>query len=320
MTDRPHLPPFSALRAFEAFGRHGKVRRTAAALGVSHAIISRHLAALEDWLGTTLIDRVHGGLTPAGADYHALIGPAFDQLCSATERMRGDSGAQLQVWSMPGLAYHWLTSRLPDFGRRHPGLAVTLRPSDAAPDLNRHEAHADLRWWRDSDLAAGEHPAIVRVPVIRPRVFPVARPDAPWLKGRTVDKPADLLALPLTYEDDDVEWQIWFAAHGLFSEHGPGAALPPPVARLWQAHMTLAAARDGQGVALTNAFLAGEDLAAGRVIELGAGNPAFRAVSLGAYYLTTHRDSGDIRPLRQFSAWLTQMVDQAPADWQAPPL
>jgi len=314
MTDRPHLPPFAALRAFEAFGRHGKVRRTAAALGVSHAIISRHLSALEDWLGTMLIDRVHGGLTPAGADYHALIGPAFDQLCSATERLRGDSGARLQVWSMPGLAYHWLTSRLPDFGRRHPGLAVTLRPSDAAPDLNRHEAHADLRWWRDSDLAAGEHSAITRVPVIRPRVFPVARPDAPWLAGRSVDQPADLLTLPLTYEDDDVEWHVWFAAHGL------GAVLPPPpVARLWQAHMTLAAAREGQGVALTNAFLAGEDLAAGRVVELGAGNPAFHAVSLGAYYLTTHRDSGEIRPLRQFSAWLADMVREAPADWQAPP-
>jgi len=311
MSDRPHLPPFAALKAFEAFGRHGKVRRTAIALGVSHAIVSRHLAALEDWVGTPLVDRVEGGLTPAGADYHALIGPAFDQLCNATERVRGDTGARLQVWCMPGLAYHWLTTRLPDFGRRHPGLAVTLRPSDDAPDLNRHEAHADLRWWRDSDLPAGDVTAITRTAVIRPRVFPVARADAPWLTGRTIANPGDLLTLPLTYEDDDVEWHVWFAAHGL------GPALPPPVARLWQAHMTLAAAREGQGVALTNAFLAGDDLAAGRVVELGAGNAAFHPVSLGAYYLTTHRDSGDIRSLRQFAAWLTDMVARAPADWQA---
>jgi LysR family transcriptional regulator, glycine cleavage system transcriptional activator len=312
MTDRPHLPPFAALRAFEAFGRHGRVRRTATALGVSHAIVSRHLAALEDWLGTMLIDRVHGGLTPAGADYHALISPAFDQLCSATERMRGDAGTRLQVWSMPGLAYHWLTSRLPDFGRRHPGLAVTLRPSDAPPDLSRHEAHADLRWWRDMDLAGSEHPAITRVPAIRPRVFPVARPDAPWLAPHRIDRPADLLALPLLHEEDDIEWQIWFAAQGVT------IPLPPPAARLWQGHMTLVAARDGQGVALTNGFLAGEDLAAGRVIELGAGNPAFRPVSLGAYYLTTHQASGRTRPLQQFSAWLTDMVRRDPGDWQAP--
>ena len=311
MSDRPHLPPFAALRAFEAFGRHGKVRRTAAALGVSHAIVSRHLRALEDWLGVMLIDRANGGLTQAGADYHALIGPAFDQLCSATERLRGDAGMRLQVWSMPGLAYHWLTSRLPDFGRRHPGLAVTLRPSDAPPDLKRHEAHADLRWWRDSDLAASEQAAILRVPMIRPRVFPVARPDATWLTGRMPARPADLLSLPLLHEDDDVEWQVWFGTHG------PVPDLPPPAARLWQAHMTLVAAREGQGVALTNAFLAGEDLAAGRVVELGAGNPAFRAVSLGAYYLTTPRDSGETRPLRQFAAWLADMVREAPADWQA---
>ena len=70
-------------------------------------------------------------------------------------------------------------------------------------------------------------------------------------------------------------------------------------------------------MALTNAFLAAEDLAAGRVVELGAGNPAFRAVSLGAYYLTTQRDSGQTRPLRQFAAWLGDMVREAPADWQA---
>jgi DNA-binding transcriptional LysR family regulator len=313
MSGRPQLPPFAALRAFEAFGRHGKVRRTAVALGVSHAIISRHLSALEDWLGTMLVDRVHGGLTPAGADYHARIGPAFDQLCNATERVRGEAGARLQIWSMPGLAYHWLTSRLRDFGQRHPGLAVTLRPSDAAPDLARHEADADLRWWRDSDIGSNEHSTLARVAVIRPRVFPVARPDAPWLAGRMIDRPVDLLSLPLLYEDDDVEWLVWFAAHGLGA-----AALPPPVARLWQAHMTLVAAREGQGVALTNAFLAGEDLAAGRVVELGAGNPAFCAVSLGAYYLTTQRDSGQTRPLRQFAAWLALMVDEAPTDWLAP--
>lgn len=311
MSDRANLPPFAALRAFEAYGRHGKVRRAAVALGVSHAIVSRHLRSLEDWLGVMLIDRVHGGLTPAGAEYHAMIGSALDQIGRATERLRGDLGMRLQVWSMPGLAYHWLTSRLPDFGRRHPGHAVTLRPSDAAPDLARHEAHADLRWWRDSDLAESAQPAIVREPIIRPRVFPVARPDAPWLKDRLPTDPAGLLALPLLHEDDDVEWKVWFGAHGI------DAALPPPAARLWQAHMTLVAAREGQGVALTNAFLAGEDLAAGRVIELGAGDPAFRAVSLGAYYLTTARDSADQRPLRQFAAWMADMVAEAQADWQA---
>ena len=53
------------------------------------------------------------------------------------------------------------------------------------------------------------------------------------------------------------------------------------------------------------------------MVELGAGNPAFRAVSLGAYYLTTQRDSGQTRPLRQFAAWLGDMVREAPADWQA---
>jgi DNA-binding transcriptional LysR family regulator len=193
------LPPFAALRAFEAFGRHGGVRRTAAALGVSHAIVSRHLRALEDWLGVMLVDRQHGGLTPAGESYHALIDPAFDQLCTATSQARGQHGTRLDVWSVAGLAYLWLTPNLPGFGRRHPGMALDLRPSDSPPDLSRREAHGDIRWYLDDAPGLATPRSLMRQAVVRPRLFPVARADAPWLKA--VQAPADLLALPLLHED-----------------------------------------------------------------------------------------------------------------------
>jgi DNA-binding transcriptional LysR family regulator len=47
----PRLPPFAALRAFDAIGRRGGIRRAAEELGISHAIVSRHLAALETFWG-----------------------------------------------------------------------------------------------------------------------------------------------------------------------------------------------------------------------------------------------------------------------------
>ncbi|GHC95655.1 LysR substrate-binding domain-containing protein [Novosphingobium pokkalii] len=311
MPDRPHLPPFAALRAFEAFGRHGGVRRTAAALGVSHAIVSRHLRALEDWLSVMLVDRQHGGLTPAGESYHALIGPAFDQLCTATSQARGQHGTRLDVWSVAGLAYLWLTPNLPGFGRRHPGMALDLRPSDSPPDLSRREAHGDIRWYLDDAPGLTPPRSLMRQAVVRPRLFPVARADAPWLKDAAVAAPQDLLALPLLHEDSDAEWRAWFAAQGLAHTQ------PPVSARLWQAHMTLAAAADGQGVAITNGFLAAEHLQSGRLVELGAGNPAFAACAPGAYYFTARADMWDAQPIARFRAWLAEAVAASPPDWLA---
>lgn len=312
MPDRPHLPPFAALRAFEAFGRHGGVRRTAAALGVSHAIVSRHLRALEDWLGVMLVDRHGGGLTPAGESYHALIGPAFDQLCTATSQLRGGAaGGRLDVWSVAGLAYLWLTPNLPGFGRRHPGMALDLRPSDSPPDLVRREAQGDIRWYLDTAPALATPRNLTRQAIVRPRLFPVARADAPWLAGARVDTPRDLLALPLLHEDSDAEWRAWFAAQGLEE------AQPPLAARLWQAHMTLAAAADGQGVAITNGFLAAEHLRSGRLVELGAGNPAFAPCAPGAYYFTARADMWDAQPIARFRAWLAEAVAASPVDWLA---
>jgi len=40
------LPPFAALRAFEAVGREGGIRKAAASLGIDHAVISRHIRQL----------------------------------------------------------------------------------------------------------------------------------------------------------------------------------------------------------------------------------------------------------------------------------
>lgn len=295
MADRPYLPPFAALRAFEAFGRHGKVRRTAQALGVSHAIVSRHLRSLEDWLGVMLIDRAAGGLTQAGHDYHVMISLAFDQLSNATTQARGMTDQRIEIWSVPGLAYHWITPRLKAFSAAHPSIAIDLRPTDASPRLTQHEADADIRWFHDEETLTPIRD-LVRDLIVRPRVFPVAHPDAPWLQGKNVRTVTDLLDLPLLHENNATEWRLWFAGQGY---DGP---LPDAAARLWQAHMTLAAACDGQGVALTNMFLAGDHLAAGRLVELN--DSTFREIMIGGYFITTREYCLRSSPLGQFKGWL----------------
>ncbi|MBK6491325.1 MAG: LysR family transcriptional regulator [Sphingomonadales bacterium] len=47
----------AALRAFEAVGRLGGVRRAAKELSIDHAVVSRHVRSLEAWVGIPLVVR-----------------------------------------------------------------------------------------------------------------------------------------------------------------------------------------------------------------------------------------------------------------------
>lgn len=51
------LPPFPALRAFEAAARHESFTAAAAELHVTHGAISRQVAAFEMWLGVQVFQR-----------------------------------------------------------------------------------------------------------------------------------------------------------------------------------------------------------------------------------------------------------------------
>ena len=72
MTDQRLLPPLAALRAFEAVGRLGGIRRAAKELTIDHAVVSRHIRSLEAWVGVQLLVRSSTGytLTEPGELYH----------------------------------------------------------------------------------------------------------------------------------------------------------------------------------------------------------------------------------------------------------
>src|SRR3546814_17482671 len=74
--ERKFLPSMAALLAFEAVGRLGGIRRAAKELMIDHAVVSRHVRALEAWTGAKLIERDGNSayrLTPRGLAYHAQI-------------------------------------------------------------------------------------------------------------------------------------------------------------------------------------------------------------------------------------------------------
>lgn len=86
LLSRRALPPFETLRAFDAIARLGGVRKAAQYLCRDHAVVSRHLRAIEDWTGTKLIQRTAAGsvLTEEGVRYHRDIANALDIIARAT--------------------------------------------------------------------------------------------------------------------------------------------------------------------------------------------------------------------------------------------
>lgn len=310
LADARAVPPLAMLRAFDAFGRTGGIRKAAEALGIDHAAVSRHLRALEDFVGTALVDRdAPGGhaLTEEGTRYHAIVAGALAEIAGETRRLRRRGDGRLTLWCVPGFAFQWLAPRLSSFGDAHPDIALELRPSDSPPAFQTSQVDADLRYVRDGDAPP---PADARrVELARPPVFPVCSPGFLAGIGAPLADAAALAGLRLLHEESDLEWRLWFAAQRVTPADD---VLPGP--RLWHAHLVLDAARAGRGVALANAYLLGDDLAAGRLVRIAPMLGAFAEARLGGYVLTGRRDRWNERSVASFRHWIEQAIRDSAED------
>ena len=299
------LPPFAALRAFEAVGRLGGVRMAAQALHLDHAVVSRHVRSLETWIGCKLIERQNGAqrLTSDGRRYLERLSGAIGEIAGATrEVMHRDNDLRLTVWCAPGLASLWLTDRLLDFQQTNPEFDLELRPTDTPPDFTRGEADVDIRY--RTAPAAPPAEGLQAVEIARLPVLPVASRSCLAAIGPMLD-PADLLNAPLLHEESFEQWRWWFAQHGVDA----AAHLGGP--RLWHAHLTVESARRGRGVALATPFLLGDDLTSGRLVRvLRRPEPA---LAVGAYVLTARHDRWRRPAIARFRLWLLREAARQPA-------
>ncbi len=303
---RKPFPPLSTLRAFEAVGRLRGVRRAAQALGLDHAVVSRHIRSLEEWAGVRLVERVRGvtTLTEHGARFHGRIAAALHEISDAAAELPARAREQrLQIWSAPGFASQWLTRHLASFQAVSPDIEIDIHPTDHSPDFGRYEADIDIRYMAGSATvsAAIVRDGVRRFELARPFVYAVASPDCVARLGASRTA-AGLLEAPLLHEESDSQWRAWFAAHQV---QVSGTIKGP---RMWHADVAIEAARRGQGVALANPFLLGDDLVSGRLVNLIPPPAPARGVTLGAYVLATRADSWQSPAVAQFRSWIKKMI------------
>ncbi len=300
MSDGRLYPPLAALRAFEAVGRLGGIRRAARELTIDHAVVSRHIRSLEEWVGTSLIVRLGNdrSLTEQGEKYHRDISEALMAISTATGKLIGGEGANnLRLRCVPGLATLWLAERLASFISENPEIHVDFRPSDETPDFRGKDVDCDIRYLRDWDRDA--LPREVKcLEIVRPPVFPVASPGM-FERYPPITTASDLLDMPLLHEDGDSEWRNWLQMNGVDAE----GELPGP--RLWHAHLTLHAALAGRGFALANYMLLGDAVKRGELmIAKPANGSAFQFNTLGAYVLLAREDRWNAPEVLRFRRWI----------------
>jgi DNA-binding transcriptional LysR family regulator len=294
------LPPFAALRAFEAVGRMGSVRRAAHALDLDHAVVSRHLRGLEVWTGVALIERLPSGvvLTEAGLRYFERISGVFREISAATdELMHRDDDHRLLVCCVPGFAYQFLTAKLDQYRSINPGMNVELHPTDLAPDFSSFEADAYIHYQPTYVDAVPALQVVRSVEIATPEVFAVASPG--YLDGcGEIREPADLLRLKLLHEEDQGNWRAWFRAQGVAC----GEQLPGQ--RLWHAHLTIETAKRGHGVALVNSLLVSDYLASGALVRVTCTEVEHPPIMLGSYILDARSDRWTSPRIAKFRSWI----------------
>lgn len=279
------------VRAFEAVGRTGSMRKAADDIGVSHTVVSHHLRNLESWLNASLIERSPRGvtLTPEGRQFYLAVSGALGAIASAALEIRPQTrhGA-LRIWCMPGLASRWLTPRLSELERYLPGVEIILRAIDRLPDFARYEADVMIVFGE-----RGEVPPDAQI-VARPRVFPVVSPA--WAASHVVPRSVhELMSQPLLHEESRGQWRRWLIAAGI---DDPSELTGP---RLWNANLCLDAALAGQGIALTFAPLVADFMRSGQLIEV-----LQTEVSLGAYFLVAPAERWTDPVLARFRKWVEQ--------------
>jgi LysR family glycine cleavage system transcriptional activator len=235
---RTHLP-LNALRVFDAAARHLSFTKAADELAVTPAAVGQQIRALEDTLGVVLFKRMTRNLelTPEAERALPALRAGFLQFEESVRILQDAQGSKVLTIAAPrDFTAKVLGPRLADYAGHNPDTRFVLAAIDGPPDFT--QANLDLAiTWGGEPTEEGIHgrtlAAETLVLVAAPGAAPA--PDAP-----RIAHPGD----PQT-----------------------GTAVAVTVA---DAGLAIDAAAAGLGLARVPATHAAADLAAGRVVAIGA--------------------------------------------------
>lgn len=289
-----------ALHAFELTARLGSYSSAAQEMGVTAAAVGQLVRGLEAALGQQLFHRSTASaqrLEPTATAAMALpmLTRAFDLIDLAYSELRSKpSKDRVILTASHAIVAHQVLPRLADFTEAHPNVDVVLNVSDNLIDLAKGEADLAIRCgsghWDHLEKTRIQDE--VMVVVCAPRLLTTERADEAWLSRQTLiddTTPASMGRLPT--------WEEWLTSTG-FSERGskPRLAINAPSA-------ILAAAENGQGVALVRSALAKQMLTSGKLVNPF---PNVLCPTDWSYYLVSTSQARQRSAVSALHDWLLQ--------------
>jgi len=293
--------PLTALRSFEAAGRHLSFSRAAEELFVSQAAISRQIRELEVLIGKPLFERLHRRveLTETGQTLLTQLTTSFDDIDRRLSQIVSKPAqSPLRVSVEPSFAGEFLIQRLNSFQHRHPEIDISVDADSRLIEFRGHEAEIAIRY----GASARSWPRTEARHLVDVLVTPVLAPDL-LASGIPLTSPADLRHYTLLHDYNRDGWAIWFQAMGLPDlavQRGP---------LYTDAALAMQAAKLGHGVALGDRILNGADVRAGLLVR-----PFEMEIPYGAYWLVAPDFQRLSRQAEVFADWLVEELRAGPTD------
>ena len=212
------LPPFAAVRAFEAAARHMSVKAAAEELCLTPSAVSHQIKGLEARIGQTLFRRDGKALnlTEAGGILLRGAQSAFGHLSRAMDALHAlNHSPVLTVSVPPSVAMKWLVPRLETFRNRHSDIDVRISTDIELPSLIAGDVDIAVHYGN------GDYPGLTAELLVANSVAPMCSPklchgDPP------LRRPEDLRHFTLLHDiggdeagNPAYDWGAWLARHGV---------------------------------------------------------------------------------------------------------
>jgi len=287
----------TSMRVFVRAASAGSLSAAARHLGMSPAMATKHVNALEARLGVKLFHRTTRqlSLTEAGSNYLEAcqrILPEIDEAEAAATSQRIKATGLLRMNVPLSFGTRFIAPLLPEFSRRHPEVKIELGLSDAQLDLIAGSWDLAIRIGRltDSPLQSrklGDTCMMV-----------CAAPDYLNRRGepRTVAELAqhNCLSYTLSAMQDSKQWA--FGIHGELRVPVNGDLLAN------NGDALLAAAVAGQGIIYQPHFIVCEALARGELVVLELDRPVVELGGIHVLYPPDRRPPAKVRVMIDYLA------------------
>jgi DNA-binding transcriptional LysR family regulator len=243
-------------------------------LDMSKAAVSRHVGDLEARLGVRLLNRTTRrlSLTEDGEVFYLRCKELLNELSSAEAEITsrtGEAVGLIKVSAPVSFGILHLADAWAAFSERHPNVTFDVTLSDRVSDLVEEGYDLAVR------ITKLESSSLIARKLSSTRVVLCASPEY-LARAGTPQHPQELSSHAV------IAYSYWAARDewGFDGPEGHVTVMTHPKLRTNNGDTCRAAALHHQGIILQPTFIVGEDLAAGRLIEIC---PDYRSIDIGIY-------------------------------------